>query len=511
MAGEGHIVQASGPGEGLGGERQVGRTGQAAGGGGGDHHVAGGAGDQVGWVGEGELRVRRGGDHLEVVLVGGVTTGEDGVREADVAGGERADIAEGQRRRTEGGRGHVVGRAGEGDGLRGQGGVGQASDTGEHLGGEAEADGGVEHTDVGGGDHHVAGVTRGQIGRVSEREVRVRRGGEDVEVVLVSGVRDRRVRHANVGGHVATDISESQRSGHDRRVGEIVNRARERDRAGDQRGVGKGAHTDRGDRDEGVTGLGTSREGVEAEGDNPRRTRRGRREARAIGGHRTREGFAEAVGRGRVGEVERRAEGSGGRTNRAVVDRRRERAGRGGDADEVDARDARVRDDFLVEESVIDTSNGDRGEATRRRTCAVDDLVSARTGVVRGQAERATEGDVTADVRLGGGVRRQGGTRRTEGSRVGASERELTSDREARGVERGARGDRERLGGTHVDRTGTHEGLAGGEREAIARSRVERSTRTDGDGGRSGQTTERGEGERAGIHIERARESRRRI
>ena len=509
LVGEGDVIQASSPGEGLGGQRQVGRAGQAARGGGGDHHVTRGAGGQVGRVGEGELRVRRGGDDLQVVLVGGVAAGEDGIREADVAGGERADVAEGERCRAKGGRGHIVGRAGEGDGLGGQGGIGQASGASEHLGGEAEADGRVEHTDVGGGNHHVARATGGEVRGVSEGELSVTRGRDDLQVILVGSVRDRRVRHANVGGHTATDIAEGQRSGHDRRVGVIVDRAGKRHRARDQRGVSEGAHADGGDRDDGAAGLGARGEGVEAERDDTRRARSGGREARAVGRDRSGEGFAEAVGRGRVREVERRAEGGSGWTGRSVVDGRRERAGRGGDADEVDADEAGRLHNLLVQEGVIDTGEVEGGEVTRRRARAIDDLVSTRACTVRGEAERATEGDVTADSRLGGSVRRQGGTRRTEGRRVGASERELTSDRETRGIERGTRGDRERLGGTHVDRAGTHEGLTGGEREAIPSGRVEGRTRTDGDGGRSGQTTERGEGERAGIHIECAREGRR--
>ena len=164
-----------------------------------------------------------------------------------------------------------------------------------------------------------------------------------------------------------------------------------------------------------------------------------------------------------------------------------------------------------MEERVVDTHEVEGSEVTRRRARAVDDLVSTRTSAIRGQAERATEGDVTTDGRLGGGVWSQRRTRRTEDGGVSTRERQLTIDRKARGIEGGARGNLQDVGRADVDRTRTGEGLARGEGEASGSRGIKGTRGTDGDGRRSIQRTEGREGERANVHIHRAGERIRRV
>ena len=164
-----------------------------------------------------------------------------------------------------------------------------------------------------------------------------------------------------------------------------------------------------------------------------------------------------------------------------------------------------------MEESVVDAHEVEGREVTRRRACTVDDLVSTGAGAIRGQAERATEGDVTTDRRLGGGVWSQNRARRTEDGGVSTRERQLTINRQAGGVERGTRGDRQRIGGIDVDRTRTGEGLTRSEGEASRSLRVKGARGTDSDRRRSVQRTKGREGERASVHIHRASERIRRV
>ena len=119
LVGEAEVGEA-GQTVGVGGEAQRERVGQGAGdgGGGGDGHVAGGTREDVG-RGEGGVRAGGGGDG-QAILEGGVR-GDlrvgHGQGARGRAGGD-ADVAEGERR-GHGGHGVVVGRAGDGEVLRG--------------------------------------------------------------------------------------------------------------------------------------------------------------------------------------------------------------------------------------------------------------------------------------------------------------------------------------------------------------------------------------------------------
>ena len=158
-----------------------------------------------------------------------------------------------------------------------------------------------------------------------------------------------------------------------------------------------------------------------------------------------------------------------------------------------------------MEESVVDPDEIEGGEVTRGRACTRDDLVStcthARCG---GEAEGATEGDITRDGRERGGGGSGEGAWSPEDRSIGAGERELTSDRQARGIKRRTRGNRERLGGTHIDGPRTRERLARGERKARGSRGVERACGTDRNRGRCIKRAEGREGERTTVDIKGA-------
>ena len=122
---QGEVGQA-GAGQRLGGQGEVDGAGERTRDGGGHAHVAGGGGGDVRRVDEGEAGVGRGRGDGQLVLVGRVTVGGQGVGHGQVGGRADADVAEGQGGRGQVGAGEVVGGAGDSQGLGREGGAGQA-------------------------------------------------------------------------------------------------------------------------------------------------------------------------------------------------------------------------------------------------------------------------------------------------------------------------------------------------------------------------------------------------